>query len=443
MALCKYTAEDIMTGVYTVSQINTYIKNMFVRDFALSNICIAGEVSNCKYHTAGHIYFTLKDEGAAIACVMFASQRAGLQFRLSDGQKVEARGQISVYEKAGTYQLYAKSLRLSGQGELFERFQKLKEELRDMGMFDDMYKKPIPRYTRSIGIVTAPTGAAIRDICNISLRRDPYVRLVLYPALVQGDSAKESIVRGIRELDDMGLDVIIVGRGGGSIEDLWAFNEPEVARAIFDAATPIVSAVGHETDFTIADFVADLRAPTPSAAAELCTFEYDTFEKELSGRRDALTAAMQRQLKFKRNQLETRRLGILRHDPKAELSERRKRLLDARARMGKILDSGLREARARQEAYSFDLYSSISSSLKERRHRISLLSARLDGVSPLKRISGGFGYISDEAGRGIRSVSELNEGEILHTRLRDGSFESRVTSINKEEEDHGKKIRGF
>ncbi len=421
-----------MTGVYTVSQINAYIRKLFVRDFALSNICIAGEVSNCKYHTAGHIYFTLKDEGASISCVMFASAREGLSFRLMDGQKVEARGQISVYERSGTYQLYAKGIRLSGQGELFERFQKLKEELREMGMFDEMYKKPIPKYVRSIGIVTAPTGAAIRDICNIAHRRNPYTKLILYPALVQGENAKESIVRGIRELDGLGLDVLIVGRGGGSIEDLWAFNEEEVARAIFDAETPIVSAVGHETDFTIADFVADLRAPTPSAAAEQCTFLFDDFEQELIFKQDMLYSALQRKLNDRRQRLEHRRLSLLRHDPKSQLMERRRRMEELRRSMKAAVLGKLRETKMRRDACGFDLYSLIRAKLKDRKQEFRALSGRLDLSSPLKRISGGYGYLSDEEGRPVRSIDSVKVGSRLRTRLKDGSFSSSVISIEKE-----------
>ena len=227
-----------MASVYSVSQVTAYIKNMFTQDFALNRISIKGEVSNCKYHTSGHIYFTLKDGGAQIAAVMFSSQRKGLDFELAEGQQVVATGTVDVYERDGRYQLYARRIERDGTGDLYARFEKLKRELAEMGMFDSCYKQPIPRYALRVGVVTAPTGAAIRDIMNISARRNPYVQLVLCPALVQGEQAPASIVRGIRRLDSMGLDVLIVGRGGGSIEDLWAFNEECVARAIFDCQTP-------------------------------------------------------------------------------------------------------------------------------------------------------------------------------------------------------------
>ena len=217
---------------------------MFVQDYLLGRISVRGEVSNCKYHTSGHIYFTLKDKSGTLSAVMFAGQRKGLNFQLQEGQQVIVTGSVDVYERDGRYQLYAKEIKREGLGNLFERFQKLRDELEEMGMFAAEYKQPIPRYARTVGVVTASTGAAIRDIMNIAARRNPFVQLVLYPALVQGEQAKHSIAKGIRTLDLMGLDVIIVGRGGGSIEDLWAFNEEMVARAIFECSTPVISAVG-------------------------------------------------------------------------------------------------------------------------------------------------------------------------------------------------------
>ena len=249
----------MMKNIYSVGQVNTYIKNMFAQDFMLNRISIKGEVSNCKYHTSGHIYFTLKDAAGTISAIMFAGNRRGLKFTMKEGDKVIVTGSVEVYERDGKYQLYAREIELDGEGNLYLKFEALKQELEEMGMFAPEYKKPIPRYATRIGVVTAPTGAAVQDIRNIATRRNPYVQLILYPALVQGEGAVASIVNGIRALDQLGVDVMIVGRGGGSIEDLWAFNEEEVARAIFECETPIISAVGHETDTTIADFVADLR----------------------------------------------------------------------------------------------------------------------------------------------------------------------------------------
>ena len=285
-----------MRNVYTVKQVNAYIKNMFTQDFMLNRIYIKGEVSNCKYHTSGHLYFSLKDESGTIACVMFAGQRSGLSFRMQEGQQVIVLGSVSVYERDGRYQVYAKEIVLDGAGLLYEKFIKLKKELEEMGMFAPEYKKPIPKYVRTVGVVTAPTGAAVRDIINITRRRNPYVQILLYPALVQGDGASESVVRGIRALEEAKVDVMIVGRGGGSIEDLWAFNEENVARAVFECSVPVISAVGHETDTTIIDYVADLRAPTPSAAAELAICNYRELLEMIRTERERMHRSMRRKL---------------------------------------------------------------------------------------------------------------------------------------------------
>lgn len=299
-----------MNSIYSVGQVNNYIKNMFQQDFLLNKVSIKGEVSNCKYHTSGHIYFSLKDETGALACVMFAGQRKGLAFSMKNGDKVVVSGSVSVYERDGKYQLYAKEITLEGAGLLYERFLALKAELEEMGMFAKEYKQPIPAYAKTVGIVTAPTGAAIQDIRNVAGRRNPYVQLILYPALVQGDGAKESIIEGIEKLDAYGVDVMIVGRGGGSVEDLWAFNEEEVARAIFNCKIPIISAVGHETDTTIADFVADLRAPTPSAAAELAVADIrgvfqslENYRQKLSRNLENKIQLLQQQIKYYENRL--------------------------------------------------------------------------------------------------------------------------------------------
>ena len=281
-----------MRNVYSVGQVNHYVKNMFTQDYFLRKVYVKGEVSNCKYHTSGHIYFSLKDETGTLSCVMFAGHRRGLAFRMKDGDKVVVGGAVDVYERDGRYQLYAKEITLEGAGALYERYLALKQELEDMGMFAQEYKQPIPHFIHTLGVVTAPTGAAVQDIRNIAGRRNPYLQVILYPALVQGEGAAQSIVKGIRMLDEAGVDVIIVGRGGGSIEDLWAFNEESVARAIFECRTPVISAVGHETDFTIADFVADLRAPTPSAAAELAVDDFRSVLENFRMYGDRLQRAM-------------------------------------------------------------------------------------------------------------------------------------------------------
>lgn len=394
-----------MAGIYSVSQVNSYIKNMFAQDFALSRISVRGEVSNCKYHTSGHIYFTLKDRTGTLSAVMFASQRKGLSFQLGEGQQVVVTGTVDVYERDGKYQLYARQIEQDGRGDLFARFEKLRSDLEEMGMFAPEYKQPIPAYASRVGIVTASTGAAIRDIMNIAARRNPYVQLILYPALVQGDGAAPSIVAGIRELDAMGLDVLIVGRGGGSIEDLWAFNEETVARAIFDCQTPVISAVGHETDVTIADYVADLRAPTPSAAAELAVFDYRQFDAQLRAYQDALGRSFGRQMERRRYQLEQYLLRLKLHDPARQVNEKRQRLADMEEQMRRQMERKILDAR----------------------HRLALAGGHLHGLSPLEKISRGFGFLTDGDGRRIESAGSVQAGDPITVRVSDGTIRAQVT----------------
>ena len=393
-----------MGSIYTVSQVNSYIKNMFTQDFALNKISVKGEVSNCKYHPSGHIYFTLKDGGSQIGAVMFASQRKNLGFKMEEGQQVVAQGTVDVYERDGKYQLYARSITLDGTGDLFRRFEQLRNELEEMGMFDGCYKQSIPRYAKRVGVVTASTGAAIRDIMNISARRNPYVQLILYPALVQGTEAKYSIVKGIQTLDRMNLDVIIVGRGGGSIEDLWACNEEMVARAIFECGTPVISAVGHETDVTIADYVADMRAPTPSAAAELAVFDYSQFEAQTDLYRRTLNRGMERRLERVRYRLNQDVLRLKMHHPERQLNEKRQRLADLEDRMGRIMERRVTAGR----------------------HRLALLAGRLQSLSPLEQISRGYGFITDGGGKRLESVSQVKPGDRITVRVRDGRAVARV-----------------
>lgn len=396
-----------MASIYSVSQVNSYIKNMFTQDFMLARINVRGEVSNCKYHSSGHIYFTIKDEKAAISCVMFAGNRKGLSFTMKEGQRIVAEGSVSVYEQNGTYQLYAKRITLDGTGLLYQQYEELKERLGEMGMFAGEYKQEIPRYAMRVGIVTARTGAAIRDIVTVAKRRNPYVQLYLYSALVQGEGAKESIVRGIEVLDSLGLDVLIVGRGGGTIEDLWAFNEECVARAIFECSTPVISAVGHEVDVTIADYVADLRAPTPSAAAELAVFDFRLFEDNLKGCQDRLLRAMQRKLEACRSELKRQELTLRLRSPENQLLNRRQKLTAEADRLEQHMER----------------------ILSDRRHRLSLYAQRLEGLSPLASLSRGYSYVQDEAGRAVRSVGQLDEGSEVGIYFVDGSARARITKI--------------
>lgn len=394
-----------MGSIYTVSQVNSYIKNMFTQDFALTKISVKGEVSNCKYHTSGHIYFTLKDGGSQIGAVMFSSQRKNLGFKMEEGQRVVVEGAVDVYERDGRYQLYAREIALDGTGDLFHQFEKLRNQLEEMGMFDSSYKQPIPRYAQKVGVVTAATGAAIRDIMNISARRNPYVQLILYPATVQGAEAKLSIVKGIQTLDRMNLDVLIVGRGGGSIEDLWAFNEEMVARAIFNCSTPVISAVGHETDVTIADCVADMRAPTPSAAAELAVFDYSQYEAQTDLYKRTLVRGMGRRMERVRYRLNQEGLRLRLYHPGRRINEKRQRLADLEDRIVRLMDSRL----------------------VQDRHRLALAAGRLAGLSPLEQISRGYGFITDGGNKRLEHISQVKPGDTIRIRIRDGRVQAQVT----------------
>ena len=422
-----------MAGVYSVTQVNSYIKNMFSQDFLLRRLSVKGEVSNCKYHTSGHIYFTLKDRGGTLAAVMFAGQRRGLQFRLEEGQQVIVKGTVDVYERDGKYQLYAQEIELAGRGDLYVKFEKLLRELEEMGMFDAQYKRPIPKYAKRVGIVTAPTGAAVRDIINISRRRNPYVQLILYPALVQGEGAKDSIVHGIRTLDAMGLDVLIVGRGGGSIEDLWAFNEEEVARAIFACETPVISAVGHETDVTISDYVADLRAPTPSAAAELAVFDYGRFLADLEARKRKLNREMGFFLDSVKGRLRQDELKIQIHHPQRIINEKRQRLADIEdvmnRRLTKLIEDNKRSVTVKADA----LERTMERRLEHDKKRLALASTKLWGLSPLKKLGQGYGFVTDESGERLASVKQAPAGSRIRVQVADGKLTAMVEKSEEAE----------
>ncbi|MDO4514067.1 MAG: exodeoxyribonuclease VII large subunit [Lachnospiraceae bacterium] len=398
-----------MQNVYTVAQVNAYIKNMFTQDFMMQSIFVKGEVSNCKYHSSGHIYFTLKDEKGQIACVMFAGNRAGLKFRMEEGQQIVVFGTIDVYERDGKYQMYARQIALDGAGVLYERFERLKEELEEQGMFAAEYKQPIPRYIKRLGVVTAPTGAAVQDIINISCRRNPYVQIILYPAIVQGDQAVQSIVEGIHTLERTGVDVMIVGRGGGSIEDLWAFNEREVAQAVFDCCVPIISAVGHETDTTIIDYVADLRAPTPSAAAELAVYDVRQLLLDLDDKQDRIDRAMEGKLQsvkalFRQFELE---LKVL--EPTHQIEEKKQ--------------------------YFNSLFHRLNQSMEQallcRKHQMEIYIEMLKGLSPLDKLKQGYSYATGKDGSGLHHVRQVKESDEIGIYLQDGRVTARVSKVEE------------
>ncbi len=378
----------------------------------LNRIYVKGEVSNCKYHTSGHIYFSLKDDSGSLACVMFAGNRSGLKFQMQNGQSIIVLGSISVYERDGKYQLYAKEIIQDGIGLLYEKFQALKQELEEMGMFAPEYKQPIPAFSRRVGIVTAPTGAAIRDIMNIAFRRNPYVQLILYPALVQGEGAADSIVRGIQILDRSQVDVIIVGRGGGSMEDLWAFNEEKVARAIFQCETPVISAVGHETDFTIADYVADLRAPTPSAAAELAVADMAAIQEQLKDAKRRLQMRMRERIADRRKELDHLQEKLKYLSPQHQIQEKYQRLTDIEE----------------------DLQIQMQQICREKRHQLMLYVERMKGLSPLEKLSQGYSYTADRNGKKITSTDQVQPGDLLQIYVADGQILAEVTDKKKTED---------
>ena len=400
-----------MKTIYSVGQVNRYVRNMFTQDYILKKIYVKGEVSNCKYHPSGHIYFSLKDETGLLSCVMFAGQRRGLAFRMKDGDRVVVGGAVDVYERDGRYQMYAREITLEGAGALYERFLALKAELEEMGMFAPEYKQPIPRFIQKLGVVTAPSGAAVQDIRNISLRRNPYLQIILYPALVQGDGAADSIVRGIRMLDEAGVDTIIVGRGGGSIEDLWAFNEEKVARAIFECRTPIISAVGHETDFTIVDFAADLRAPTPSAAAELAVDDFAQVMYTLDNYRERFRRDMRDRIEYQKVRLEQYKLRLKYLSPESRLRDNRQILAD----------------------YDDALRSAMKNKLQQYRHRLGIYLERYQGMSPLAKLNQGYSFVADQEGRGITSVEQVKPGDRVEISVTDGVIRAEVFDSRREE----------
>ena len=398
-----------MQNVYTVAQVNTYIKNMFTQDYMLRSIFVKGEVSNCKYHSSGHIYFTLKDAKGTIACVMFAGNRAGLSFTLEEGQMVVVGGTIDVYERDGKYQMYAKQIILDGAGFLYEKYEKLKKQLEEMGMFAQEYKQAIPKFASKIGVVTAPTGAAVRDIINIAKRRNPYVQIILYPAIVQGEQAAQSIVNGIRALEQQQVDVMIVGRGGGSIEDLWAFNEEIVAQAVFDCTVPIISAVGHETDTTIIDYVSDLRAPTPSAAAELAVYDYALLESQIEAISNKITALMQGQMKRQTIRLNQMKMHLKYLSPLSQLQEKRTYCMELEDK----------------------LQGRMKSVLMNKKHQLAIYIEKMKGLSPLEKLSQGYAFAENEAGDVINDVLKVKIDQRMHIFVKNGKITAKVEQIQK------------
>lgn len=397
--------------IITVSQLNWYIKQSISGDPNLSTIYVRGEISNCKIHYSGHIYFTLKDASCAVKCVMFRSAAQRLRFTPQDGMKMLVSGRVDVYERDGQYQLYAEYMTPDGVGDLAAAFEQLKKKLHEEGLFDKEAKKPIPCYPQKIGVVTAATGAAIRDILHILRRRYPAVEVQLYPVLVQGEQAAPQIAAAIDWFSQSDVDILIVGRGGGSLEDLWAFNTEEVARAIYRCQKPVISAVGHETDVTISDYVADLRAPTPSAAAELAVPELTAVRGEVAGYQDLLRRVLEKQLQKGQSTLDR-----LSGHPMLRQSERLTRQQEQRLAL--LTDQ---------------LYSAMEGLQKEKGHGLLRRMEKLDALSPLSVLRRGYAIATDDDGKVVGQVERTKEGKALHVRLQDGVVHCTVTSTQKEE----------
>ena len=396
----------------TVSELNSYVKKKIDGDEFLNNVYVKGEISNCKLHYTGHIYFTLKDEKSLIKCVMFKSYTPHLTFIPKDGMKVMVFGSVSVFERDGVYQIYAKAMKEDGIGTLYEAYEKLKAKLEAEGLFDSSHKKPIPQFPNKIGVLTASTGAVIRDIINVSTRRNPNVHITLLPVPVQGPTAAEAIVKGIKKMNDEKIaDVIILGRGGGSLEDLWPFNEEIVARAIYDSEIPIISAVGHETDFSISDFVADLRAPTPSAAAELAVPNIDDVKYTISQIENRYKILLKKKIELKKLQFEKCMQSKGFKDPLNRVNEKRM-----------LIDNDVK-----------NLCNLIKIKMSNFETLLTKNITKIDGLSPLKIMSRGY-LISEKDGKIVKSAKSLNQNDDIQLQYFDGVANATINDVKLKSE---------
>ncbi len=394
-----------MNEFLTITQINKLLKNVIESEPFFCDIWLRGEISNFKAHYSGHLYFTLKDDSSSIKAVMFKGDALSLKITPADGTTVFARCRIGVYEVAGSYQAYVKELVTDGLGDLYAAFEELKGRLEKEGLFDDASKKPIPKFPKKIGVITSETGAAIQDIFNVLSRRYPIGEVILCPSAVQGENAPSEIVKAINYFNEnCPVDVLIVGRGGGSIEDLWAFNERIVAEAVFACKVPIISAVGHETDYTIIDFVSDLRAPTPSAAAELAVYDYHQLMEQIKAYRDTLTLRMENQIKRKQNTHSTYKLHLKYLSPLNQIQEKRM--------LGMDLEGKLETVMKRK--------------LTAKKHELALIVERMKGLSPLDKLSQGYAFVEDSQGRVIHDISQVGEEDLLQIYVKNGTILAEV-----------------
>ena len=394
----------------SVGEVNNYVKKLVENDFILKNLNVKGEISNLKFHSSGHIYFSLKDENSKVNCIMFKNNAVNLDFRLEEGMKVEIKARLDVYHKEGTYQLYCENIKKAGIGELFEEFHKLKKELSEEGIFDEKYKRALPKFPKRIGIITARTGAAVRDIINVIQRRNKSLDIILYPAKVQGENAADSIIEGIRYFNnEKSVDVIILGRGGGSIEELWAFNNRELAYEIFNSRIPTVSAVGHEVDFTISDFVSDMRAPTPSAAGELVSPSLQEMINDLLNKKEFLHRAIDRKFLNAKKDVDLLHKGLKGNNPKH------------------IIEKRIKEVNSLEEKLNFLGKRKIDKAKDE----LIALNSILQTLNPLNTLGRGYSVIMDKEDKVINEVSELKNNDMVKVIMKDGSVNIDIKIINE------------
>lgn len=394
----------------SVGEVNNYIKKLVENDFILKNLNVKGEISNLKFHSSGHIYFSLKDENSKVNCIMFKNNAVNLDFRLEEGMKVEVKARLGVYHKEGTYQLYCENIKKAGIGELFEEFHKLKKELSEEGIFDEKYKRALPKFPKRIGIITARTGAAVRDIINVIQRRNKALDIILYPAKVQGENAADSIIEGIRYFNnEKSVDVIILGRGGGSIEELWAFNNRELAYEIFNSRIPTVSAVGHEVDFTISDFVSDMRAPTPSAAGELVSPSLQEMINDLLNKKEFLHRAIDRRFLNAKRDVDLLYKGLKGNNPTH------------------IIEKRIKEVNTLEEKLNFLGKRKIDKAKDE----LIAFNSILQTLNPLNTLGRGYSVIMDKEDKVINKVSELKKNDMVKVIMKDGSVNIDIKIINE------------
>lgn len=412
----------------TISDLNRYIKAKFDIDSNLNNVYLKGEISNFKHHTRGHFYFTLKDENSRLSAVMFNFNASKVGFEPEDGMKVLVSGRISVYEATGSYQIYVNTMEMDGIGNLYLEFEKLKKKLASEGLFNKEHKKPIPKYPKTIGIITAPTGAAIRDILSTIKRRYPIAKTILFPALVQGEGAKESVTRQLKKAQEYDLDVIICGRGGGSIEDLWCFNEEMVARAIYESKIPVISAVGHEIDFTIADFVADLRAPTPTGAAEMAVPNITDLNNLFNQLKIRATKAIQNKIDGTENRLKTVTSKQILKNPLSIYEIKEQRLDNLLDRLQLFIANKLKEDNLRyHKIIDNKLLKEPTKILENKEYQFNILLKTVTILNPMKLLDSGYSIVKNK-NEVITSVKLVNVDDVINIALKDGTIDAKVVS---------------